>query len=150
MSVSLPNAPGPDTLAERLTEDMRQRWGAGERPRTEDYLARCPELRDYPEAVAELIYEEVCLRKEHGETGVSSEVLRRFPQWADPLRILLDCHRALEIDRGPAFPEPGERLGDFHLLAELGRGSQARVFLATQPTLADRPVVLKLIPLTGA
>src|SRR6266540_2666055 len=150
MSASFLDAPGPDTLAERLAEDMRQRWAAGERPRTEDYLARCPELRDHPEAVAELIYEEVCLRKERGESGVSSEVLRRFPQWADPLRVLLDCHRALEIADGPDFPSPGERLGDFHLLAELGRGSQGRVFLATQPTLADRPVVLKLTPLTGA
>src|SRR5205814_6838537 len=37
-------------------------------------------------------------------------------------------------------------LGDFRLLAELGRGRQARVFLARQGTLADRPVVLKVTP----
>jgi hypothetical protein len=40
----------------------------------------------------------------------------------------------------------GESLGDFRLLAELGRSSHARVFLAAQPTLADRSVVLKVTP----
>src|SRR5262249_13138671 len=77
-------------------------------------------------------------------------VLRRFPQWAGPLRVLLDCHRALEEGRaGPTFPAADERLGDFALVAELGRGSQGRVFLATQAALAGRPVVLKLTPLTS-
>jgi serine/threonine protein kinase len=46
----------------------------------------------------------------------------------------------------PQFPEIGESAGDFVLLAELGRGRQGRVFLATQPTLADRLVVLKVTP----
>jgi tetratricopeptide (TPR) repeat protein len=38
----------------------------------------------------------------------------------------------------------GENLGDFHLFLELGRGSQGRVFLASQAALADRSVVLKV------
>jgi serine/threonine protein kinase/Tfp pilus assembly protein PilF len=49
----------------------------------------------------------------------------------------------------PQFPTIGETLGDFRLLAELGRGAQGRVFLAAQLSLADRPVVLKLSPCTG-
>jgi serine/threonine protein kinase/TolA-binding protein len=44
------------------------------------------------------------------------------------------------------FPIEGDTLGDFRLLAELGRGAQGQVFLATQPSLADRPVVVKFIP----
>jgi eukaryotic-like serine/threonine-protein kinase len=150
MSSSSPAAPAPDTLAEELASDMHRRWQAGERPRTEEYLCRHPELWDHPEAAAELIYEEVCLHQEYGEGSASSEVLRRFPQWAEQLRVLLNCHRALEADRrGPEFPAPGETLGDFRLLCELGRGSQGRVFLATQTLLADRPVVVKLSPLGG-
>jgi serine/threonine protein kinase len=35
------------------------------------------------------------------------------------------------------------------VLAELGRGAQGRVYLATQPALADRPVVLKLTSCNG-
>ena len=35
-------------------------------PLPEDFLARRPELGDYPEAAADLIYEELCLRQEYG------------------------------------------------------------------------------------
>ena len=38
----------------------------------------------------------------------------------------------------------GEVLGGFRLLAELGRGASGRIFLASQPSLADRPMVLKV------
>jgi serine/threonine protein kinase len=43
----------------------------------------------------------------------------------------------------------GQTFGDLRLLAELGRGAQGRVYLATQLLLADRPVVLKLTPRNG-
>src|SRR5262249_3617950 len=59
-------------------------------------------------------------------------------------------HHALSETRGvPVFPAPGNLLGEFVVVAELGRGAQGRVYLATQPALADRPVVLKLTPLAG-
>jgi eukaryotic-like serine/threonine-protein kinase len=150
MTSSATHAPGPDSLAERLAEEMRRRWQDGQRPRAEELLDRHPELWRRPEAAAELVYEEICLREEHGEAGASAAVLRRFPQWAAQLTVMLDCHKALGEGRvEPHFPDTGEALGDFVLVAELGRGSQGRVFLATQPALADRPVVLKLGPLGG-
>src|SRR4029077_18308611 len=43
------------------------------------------------------------------------------------------------------FPEVGAPLGPFQLRAELGRGASGRTYLATEPALADRPVVLKVI-----
>lgn len=46
-------------------------------------------------------------------------------------------------------PEPGEQFGEFELLDQLGHGAFGRVYLARQPSLADRPVVLKLSSLTG-
>ena len=70
-----------------------------------------------------------------GATGCTQPV----PQAAD------------RLPRSPALsaeiPEPGELLGDFRLLAELGRGSAGKTFLAAQPSLADRPVVLKVTAL---
>src|SRR5262245_16212335 len=100
-------APSPDdtatldALAEHLAAQMRERWRAGERPTADDYLAAYPSLQECPEAAAELIYEEVCLRREDGQEGCSDEVLRRFPQWSAQLRVLLDLDRALGGDAPP-------------------------------------------------
>jgi serine/threonine protein kinase/tetratricopeptide (TPR) repeat protein len=137
-------------LVDRLAEELGRRWRAGERPAVEEYLDLHLGLRAQPEAAVELIYEELCLRREFGEAADPAEVLRRFPQWHERLRVVLACHNLLEGSTEPArFPAPGDGLAGFRLLAEIGRGAQGRVFLATQPDLADRPVVLKFTPPTG-
>jgi serine/threonine protein kinase/tetratricopeptide (TPR) repeat protein len=137
-------------LVERLAEDMGRRWRAGERPAAEEYLAGHPEVGDQPEAALELIAEEIYLRAEAGLDLTAADFLRRFPRWLRQVQALLDCHQVMSSVLGPPrFPEAGEVLGDFRLLAELGRGGHARVFLATQPALADRPVVLKLAAAAG-
>ncbi len=52
--------------------------------------------------------------------------------------------------QGPSFsPAVGEMLGEYRLLAWLGRGLRGAVFLADQPGLANRPVVLKVTPRDG-
>jgi serine/threonine protein kinase/tetratricopeptide (TPR) repeat protein len=51
--------------------------------------------------------------------------------------------------RPPQLPAVGEAVGEFQLLAMLGRGINGSVFLAIQPGLANRPVVLKITPRTG-
>ena len=43
-----------------------------------------------------------------------------------------------------AFPEAGQTIAGFRLVEELGRGAFARVFLAEERQLADRPVALKV------
>ncbi len=145
-----PGPADPDGLVSQLAEEMVRRWRQGEQPTAEEFLARHPELWACPESAVELIYEELCLRQEHGQEIETTAVLARFPQWRAQLQVLLECHRLLgPRPTAPAFPAAGEALGDFQLLAELGRGAQGRVFLATQPALADRPVVLKLTPRTG-
>jgi serine/threonine protein kinase/Tfp pilus assembly protein PilF len=139
-----------ESLVARLADDMAQRWRQGERPLAEEYLARHPELADLPHEAVELIYEEVCLRHEHHEPVIEAEILGRFPQWQAQLSVLLDCHQLMQAGVAlPEFPNVGETLGDFHLRAELGRGAAGRVFLATESSLADRPVVFKVGPLLG-
>jgi serine/threonine protein kinase/Flp pilus assembly protein TadD len=135
-------------LVERLVGEMGEAWRRGERPAAEGYLETHPELCDQPEAAVRLVYEEVCLRQEAGESVETAELARRFPRWAAELAVLLDCHRLMQGGglAPPRFPEVGEWLGDFRLVAELGRGAHGRVFLATQTALADRPVVLKVSP----
>jgi serine/threonine protein kinase/Tfp pilus assembly protein PilF len=142
-----PLAPGLATLAEHLAEEMAQRWRRGERPLVEEFLARHPELGRHEEAAVQLINEEICLRREHLREVSFTHMVRRFPAWQAQLEVLLNCHRLLESDLvEPVFPEVGGQWRDFQLRAELGRGAVGRVYLATQPALADRPVVLKLGP----
>jgi serine/threonine protein kinase/tetratricopeptide (TPR) repeat protein len=133
-----------EALVERLVDEMNERWSSGEGPCVEELLARHPAIGLRPEAAVELIYEEVCLRRSKAIGPTPSELFRRFPQWRTQIEMLLDCQQLLEDAAVPRFPEIGEVLGGFRLLAELGRGARGRVFLASQPALADRAVVLKL------
>jgi serine/threonine protein kinase/tetratricopeptide (TPR) repeat protein len=136
-----------EALAARLVEEMIERWHQGERLLPEDFLRRYPELWGHPEAAADLIYEELCLRQECGPQIPVEQVLRRFPQWRPQLEVLFDCQRVLGPGcLAPDFPVAGESVGDFRLITELGRGALGRVFLASQGSLGNRPVVLKLTP----
>lgn len=159
MSVSTPPEPTaaggaePDStvaLAERLADELAQRWALGERPSVEDFLTRHPRLAARPDAAVELIYEEMCQAQLNGQSARPSAWYRRFPQWRRQIETLLACHDLLETAGGDRlFPRPGETFGDFELLDEFGRGAHGRVYLARQPALADRPVVLKLASLAG-
>jgi serine/threonine protein kinase/tetratricopeptide (TPR) repeat protein len=135
-----------EVLAAELVEEMIQAWREGRRVLPEDFLGRYPGLWEHPESVAELIYEEMSLRREHGPEMPTEEVLRRFPQWRPQLEVLFDCHRILDPRSAVRFPAAGELVDDFLLIAELGRGGLGRIFLASQGSLANRPVVLKFTP----
>jgi serine/threonine protein kinase len=133
---------------DRLAAELASAWRQGERLLVEDFLARHPEVNATPDLTARLVYEEYCLRQELDPNAATMEVLGRFPHLDAELKLILECHRLMEkTTPAPVFPEVGEMLGGFHLVAELGRGARGRVFLATQPALADRPIVLKLSPM---
>jgi eukaryotic-like serine/threonine-protein kinase len=148
------NGRAADHRGLELVHEMRRRWEQGGQPRAEEFLDARPELWEQAEAGVDLVYEEFCLRHAAGQSEVAADLLRRFPQWAGPLRVMLDCHRLLQSG-GPAtvaqpeFPAVGDTVGEFRLLEALGRGLHGRVFLAAQPGLADRPVVLKFTPQDG-
>jgi eukaryotic-like serine/threonine-protein kinase len=140
---------GGDNLSARLAEEMVRRWQAGERPGAEEFLNRHPELWKDADAAIRLIYEEICLRQEIGEPVSAAAVVRRFPQWREQLKKLLDCHQLLDAPAVLTLPTLAEGLDEFVLLAELGRGAHGRVHLASQPSLGDRLVVLKATTRTG-
>ncbi len=133
------------TLVDRLVEEMADAWQRGERPRAEAFLERLDGFRD--EDAVRIVYEEACLRQERGEEAISSEILGRFPQYRSRLAILLDCNRLLGAPSAIDFPEAGDDLGDFRLLAEIGRGALGRTYLASQVSLGHRLMVLKVTPL---
>src|SRR4051812_6511457 len=93
------------SLSERLAAELADRWRRGEQIRAETLLDRHRELWDDPEAAADLIYEEVCLRQSAGDADAAEDALRRFPQWRPQLEILFRFHQVLEPElAAPRFP----------------------------------------------
>jgi len=150
----LPDDPGqrPAVLLALLRADLVLRWRAQEQCPIESYRNRYPELDS--ESLVVLVYEEYCLREEAGESPEAAEYRARFPDIADSFREVLEIHdlfgraRAL-ASRGPCqngtpLPETGQTIAGFRLVEELGRGAFARVYLAEERYLADRPVALKV------
>lgn len=135
-----------------LRVDLNLRWDDGTAVRIEDYRDRHPGLD--AETLVALCYEEFCRREEDGLVPFAAEYDERFPDLADRLRRVFDIHElvgnATSTDLhvpGPEavpFPEAGQTIAGFSLVEELGRGSFARVFLARERQLADRPVALKV------
>ena len=114
-----------------------------------------------------MVYEEFCLLEEDGQAPEAADFLARYSALAEPLRRVLDIHGLIgsatvsnsmispssSVSVSPAatdsasrvvFPEAGQTIGGFYLVEELGRGAFARVFLARERQLADRPVALKV------
>src|SRR5437870_5677675 len=107
--------------ATRLAEALAADWGRGHHRRAEDVLAEHADLGAHPRAALRVIYEEVCQRQQRGHETSLAELQERFPRWRDELAVMLDCHRLLGLTpHVPRFPQVGETLGEFRLLAEVG------------------------------
>lgn len=124
---------------------LAEAWERGQELSAGTLIAGQPEVTT--DDAIRLIYEEVCLRREAGQEVATEEVVARYPRWREPLQALLECDRLLRPAEGPRdFPAIGETLGPFTIHAELGRGAAGRTYRASDPTLADREVVIKAIP----
>ncbi len=102
----------PDQLAAVLLVDQRQRWQRGERLGVEIYLQAYPTLGAEPEAVLDLIYGEYLLRREQEEVPTLSEFARRFPEYAQPLRLQVELRQALDASSGLLADPYATREGD--------------------------------------
>jgi serine/threonine protein kinase len=104
----------------------------------------------------DLAYDEYCQQCEIGTPPDPDAFCERFPGLQTSLRRLLEAHQFLQEnsqlfgeETPPAWPVPGDTFLGFELIRELGRGAFARVFLAGEPALGHRRVVVK-IALRGA
>lgn len=82
-----------------LVEQHRRRWRDGDRLPVEVFLERFPPATLHDDELLDLIYNEVVLREEDGESPDLEEYLRRFPQYAGDLRAQFEVHRALQTGR---------------------------------------------------
>jgi len=139
------------TLAELIKVDLENRWKANRDPKPlEAYLAEFPEL--VAELPVDLIYEEFHIRRQAGDDLSTEDCLARFPKQARELERLFGWQRAAHVStslfrgRPSAIDlnlQPGEKIDDFELLARLGEGAFAQVFLARQNSM-QRLVALKV------
>ena len=102
------------------------------------------------------IAEEYVGRLRRGETPSVEEFVERYPDIADELADLLPSVEAIEALKRrkdstvssaalPGTMQQPERLGDFRVVREVGRGGMGIVYEAVQESL-DRRVALKVLP----
>src|SRR5262249_30019514 len=106
----------------------------------------------------EMLAEEFAQRCRRGETPSLSEYVERYPQYAEEIRELFPALLMLEqlkpatvehtgADAGSSLEpaRPLQRLGDYGILREIGRGGMGVVYEAMQLSLG-RHVALKVLP----
>lgn len=136
-------------LSQLVKAELFARYKRGDLADAGAYLARFPLLRHDQERGLSLIFEEFCLREEFGATPAIDSFCDRYSDWRSLLAKQLECHRMIsrfaDLGTPPRYPHPGEYFANqFRLRSVLGEGGAARVYLAEQSELGDRPVALKL------
>ena len=138
-------------LVELIKVDLEYRWIARNCPRRlADYLAEFPELGQ-DGVPCDLIYEEFHIRRQSGQEVAADEYLQAYPGQSAEIAAILGIQTAYETSSfyhrrqqqkmdGIAV---GDQIDDFDLLAELGSGAFAKVFLARQRSM-QRLVALKV------
>ncbi len=142
-----------ESLAEQQTD-----WAADCPAPPKHDLERRPTDPKADADAASLLVGEIFRRREQGEQPIVDDCENRSP---DPGRALgdlvryQDLIRSLGGGRQPSacrlrLPTEGEELFGFRLRRPLGSGAFARVYLAEQPDLACRQVVLKVSATEGS
>jgi serine/threonine protein kinase/Tfp pilus assembly protein PilF len=152
-------------LIECIRIDLERGWRTGLRLRVDSVFREYPELLGSTDALTAVAFEEFRQRRLHGESATPSEYAEKYSidttQWPvesaaddsisrsaslEPHSLPSTCEGDLtsRLAGRPCWPEIGQMFAGFELLAELGRGAFARVFLSRQTELAGRPIVLKV------
>jgi serine/threonine protein kinase len=139
------------TLVELIKVDLEYRWlSRGCPKRIAEYFAEFPELVG-DRIPSDLVYEEFHIRKQSGEAVNADEYLHAFPGHTAEIASILNIEQPFEStgffrrakqERVEGIAA-GETIDDFELVAELGVGAFAKVFLARQISM-QRMLAVKI------
>jgi serine/threonine protein kinase len=170
----LGDATAYSVLVELAKYDLERRWQSGYSPQKAEWYAReLPVLGPIENLPVDLIYEELQARMQLGEKITRREIEQRFPDKVDALSELLggmavtgsptctyfadtvksEVNTDVKPVSSPASPfahlKAGDKIDDFELVAPLGSGAFASVFLARQVSM-ERLVALKISRQVGS
>jgi serine/threonine protein kinase len=137
--------------AKRIASELLRQHPADVPFDAKGVLAEHPELSQHRSVIIDLAYEEYCQKIDAGEKVSPGEFIDRFPMIQRSLRRLLEVHKfihshapILNGSESVRWPQIGETVLGFHIVDELGQGAFSRVFLANEPGLGNRAIVLKI------
>jgi serine/threonine-protein kinase len=119
----------------RLIANQRARWAVGDRVLVETYVQQNPTLMTDNDALLDLIYNEVYLREQSGETPQRDEYIRRFPHLARPIGDQFDVHQAIQVAQVSTIDVRPPTVPGWELLEQIGQGGMARVHRARNAKL---------------
>jgi len=137
------------TLVELIKADLEQRSQLHDYKSLESYAADFPEVLDDGHLPLELICEEFHVRRASGQVVSVDQYCERFPKSSAALRRVIGDPNTVTTSTSLCRTEIfsnlkiGQRLDDFELQFELGKGAFGRVYLARQVSM-QRQVALKI------
>lgn len=113
-----------------------------------DFFDRHPECARFKSVVLEVTLEEYVRRSCTSEQLAPSDIAAQFPEYHTAIARQIEVYQLLEdsseLGDLENWPEPGEKFLDLQVQELLGVGAFSKVFLATEPQLGDRQVVVKV------
>ena len=137
------------SLRLEIMSEVRRRWDEGQALDAKAFLEQHPDLGSQKSVVLDLAFEEYCQKSETGELVDTDAFCRQYPTFEKSLRRLIAVQDYLDqnthlMPKEVDWPQTGQVFHGFHVLAELGRGAFARVFLAQEVALGSRLVAVKV------